>query len=94
MAKTVKAKTSKAPKVVDTKKADRGTPKARRPKQKYHATGYSRDFPASDKPVVRYMLDNIPHAMWKRVRAKCESDAVSMRWAILKGLTMWLRGQR
>lgn len=37
----------------------------------------------------RYLLDKIPAALWRKVRAKCKREGVSLRAQLLKMLTDW-----
>jgi hypothetical protein len=52
--------------------------------------GYSKAFtPADRKTQARYLLDQIPGALWRRVSDKCKRDGVSRRAVILSLLDSW-----
>jgi hypothetical protein len=52
--------------------------------------GYSDEFPTGGK-THRYMLDFIPAALWRQVRAKAKRDGISLRTLILRLLSDWLK---
>ena len=52
--------------------------------------GYSRDFAPPDERGKRYLLDKIPSALWRDVRAKAKRDGISLRALILTLLKDWL----
>jgi hypothetical protein len=53
--------------------------------------GYSKDFKPHGDTGKRYLLDDIPAGLWSEVRAKCKRDGLSIRAAILKLLTEWVK---
>lgn len=59
----------------------------RKPKPKRE---WSREFPTDHEKRVYYMLDWIPPALWKRVRAKADREGISMRALILGWLKAWV----
>lgn len=52
--------------------------------------GYSRDFTPPTDAHARYLLDKIPAAFWRSVRAKAKAEGISLRALILGLLKDWL----
>jgi hypothetical protein len=45
--------------------------------------GYSRAFPQADGTGKRYLVDNIPPALWRAVKAQAKRDGRSIRNIVL-----------
>ena len=52
--------------------------------------GYSRAFTPRTARPARYLLDDIPPTLWRRVRAKATREGTSVRALILSLLLDWL----